>query len=75
LLTTSAHDSPTNNGDKDDERGNNSDYLILRHMLTLPVAVRRCLKGMTASLEVRRERNPFKLSQSPAPVVCADDGP
>jgi hypothetical protein len=26
--------SPNENGDKDDDRGNNSDYLILGHVLT-----------------------------------------
>ena len=34
FLTASTGDSPTDDGDNDDERGNNSDYLVLGHVLT-----------------------------------------
>jgi hypothetical protein len=34
LLTTSAHDSPTNNGEDNDDGGCNSNHLISRHVLT-----------------------------------------
>jgi hypothetical protein len=34
LLTTSAHDSPTNNGEDNDDDGCNNNHLISRHVLT-----------------------------------------
>ena len=34
LLTTSADDSPTNNGEDNDDGGCNSNHLISRHVLT-----------------------------------------
>jgi hypothetical protein len=34
LLTTSAHDNPTNNGEDNDDGGRNSNHLISRHVLT-----------------------------------------
>lgn len=34
MLTTSAHDSPTNNGEDNDDGGCNSNHLISRHVLT-----------------------------------------
>ena len=33
FLTASTGDCPTDNGDNDDERGNNSEYLVLGHVL------------------------------------------
>ena len=54
-MIASTADSPNDNGDKDDERRNNSDYLILGHVLTHTVAVQ--LRPSIGKGKGRREAN------------------
>ena len=49
-------DSPTDDGDNDDERGNNSDYLVLGHVLTSQVALQ--LRPSIGKGNGRREAGP-----------------